>query len=585
MVRKTLAPLSRQFSRESSVSELGTSSTATPTPPAESTGFKTVMSSASSRTQTWLEHTAVDDTAEAEAELKVGCEYSDEAAAHSEDVGQMLNMLGKQAISRFQEMAFPMSEPLSWKLIALLVGSCMLVFVMGVTTARAVAALQQPGSALDHPGFAHSRNQHDLLKRLDKHLTEIEGSRRAQSRSSMTPKESELFRNIKDHVNGLLNATADCGGPRLECPSCEGSTTTSTTEGNPCSTCKCLASRKPLSKKADGQHSQAFVTMAHDEVGSDVHLMGALALARALKRFSSYPLVVLTNSTNFADGTQVAESFAKLNSQVLPLRAIDAPELVKKDRHRATAWWKLQIWNLTQFEKLIWMDSDSILYRSIDWLFDRQWMWAQRDDWYCEKVEKVSTGILLLQPNRNDFQGLLEFAARQADNVVNDQELISSFFKDVRQKPISLLANVEASFGHCLGKAAAAFRDPESENAQEVGLWDTPAFVHQSGGSKIAGPSNNNICFQTDVEKQLYTVGGLTINVCHFHPLGQHWRQLFCEAVVEIGLRTSEAQSFCDDTCWYQGKAGDGQGTCRHLSKIINASDLQSRFPAKPVKQ
>ncbi|CAK0886449.1 unnamed protein product, partial [Prorocentrum cordatum] len=155
---------------------------------------------------------------------------------------------------------------------------------------------------------------------------------------------------------------------------------------------------------------------------------------------------------------KVNEAFASLHAEVLPVHPIQMPQRHKDGLmfdHWEIAWWKLQIWNLTQFEKLIWLDSDAILTRSIDWLFDRPWMWSQRDDWFCDlNVPKVCSGIVLIYPDEKDFEGLLKYAAEVEDlSDGGDQKLISLYFKNVRHKPVNLLDDLEASFGHCLGKA------------------------------------------------------------------------------------------------------------------------------------
>lgn len=300
-------------------------------------------------------------------------------------------------------------------------------------------------------------------------------------------------------------------------------------------------------------------------------------MARALQRLSSYPLVVLTNTTNFLDGTRVSDGLRKLNAEVLPLHVVDLPRAIENSfEHRRwkIAWWKLQIWNLTQFERLIWMDSDAILYRSIDWLFDRPWMWAQRDDWMCvQNVSKLCSGILLLEPNRSDYLGLLSYASELRDLRGGDQQLIGAYFAEVRGRPIHPLADVEAAYGHCLGKALPAYRDPDKTPV--VGIWDTPAFVHRSGGLGDGGSGvGGNACFEPLVERQLHEVGELTVNMCHFHPLGAHWRQLLCEAVALLALRDAQIAAFCDDRCWFLGKASSGGGACGPTSKRINVSDF-----------
>jgi len=49
---------------------------------------------------------------------------------------------------------------------------------------------------------------------------------------------------------------------------------------------------------------------------------------------------------------------------------------------------KLQIWNMTQYDRLVWMDSDAILSRNVDYLFDQKpgETLAQQDNWDCGSV-------------------------------------------------------------------------------------------------------------------------------------------------------------------------------------------------------
>merc|ERR1719382_1114834 len=95
------------------------------------------------------------------------------------------------------------------------------------------------------------------------------------------------------------------------------------------------------------------------------------------------------------------------------------------------AYWKLQVWRLTQYEKLIWLDSDTILYRDIDWLFDRPWMWSQRDDWYCKlNVTSVCSGVMLLEPSIEDYHGILRYAETLHELRDGDQQLISMYFSN-----------------------------------------------------------------------------------------------------------------------------------------------------------
>lgn len=319
----------------------------------------------------------------------------------------------------------------------------------------------------------------------------------------------------------------------------------------------------------------AFVMMAYDEPGKQEHLLAVLPIAQALRRLSSFPLVLLTNTTAFSDGTPVAGSMRRLNVQVLPVYKVELPSSLKKGlmfKRWEIAYWKLQIWKLTQYEKIIWMDSDSIISRSIDWLFERPWMWAQRDDWFCKKgaAQAVCSGLMLLYPNEEDFHGLLKYA-ETAEAKHGDQELISKYFAEVRKKPISLLNDLEAAFGQCIGSADAPF-----PGIVGGGSWNTPAFVHKSGGW---GNTNENVyinqCFSHIVARQYYKIGSSIINVCHYHPLGAYWRSLFCDATTSLGVHSDAIDAYCSDECWYRGQH-DGGKLCRPVNASICASDLST---------
>lgn len=309
----------------------------------------------------------------------------------------------------------------------------------------------------------------------------------------------------------------------------------------------------------------AFVTMAVDAPGSAKYLWGALALARSLQRLSRFPLLVLTNATAFPGGLRVNESLARLNAHALPVHAIDGPCWPNCQGQRApdgwgVAFWKLQIWNLTHFERLVWLDADSILYRSLDWLFEKPGMWGQRDDWYCQLEQPgLSTGLLLIYPNASDLAGLLRHGSTLG-RLDDDRALVGGYFSEVRGEPVHLLTDLEASFGQCLGRAETPYRRPDGSPVR--GIWSIPNFVHKSGGwGDEDHGAHDNVCFSPDIRGQYYQLAGLTINACQYNPLGIYWRGLFCEAAALGGLaELPEVGDYCSDACWYIG----GEAACRH---------------------
>lgn len=312
--------------------------------------------------------------------------------------------------------------------------------------------------------------------------------------------------------------------------------------------------------------------MAYDKDGKMSDSMwGVLAVAKALKTFSRYPLLLLTNTTEFPDGTDVQAAFSQLNTVILPVLEVEMQGTQGWSLERWTfAFWKLQIWRLTDYDKLIWLDADALVYRSLDFIFDREWMWAQRDAWFCDlDAPKVCSGIMSVYPSEEDFEGLLKYAAKVGSSLTSgDQQLIEWYFRDVRNKPVHLLSPLEASFGQCSGTAISPYLTKEGMDV--AGMWSVPAFIHKSGGyDNTVVNSYNNVCFTLDIARQRYYIGGRVINVCHFNPLAATWRKQFCAAVADLGLRVESATEFCDDQCYFLGeRAGDDR--CPSHGKYVS---------------
>jgi len=275
-------------------------------------------------------------------------------------------------------------------------------------------------------------------------------------------------------------------------------------------------------------------------------------MARAIQRLSDYPLVLLTNTTHLPDGTSLADSFLKLNVHRRPVFEVPVPGAVKALMKPAwrIAYWKLQIWRLTDYEKLIWMDTDAILFRSIDWLFERTPMWGQRtkeiqnDNWACEDSEREPNllCLMLVEPSQETYDGIVQYAAGEGSLtewwIHGDEKLISDYFKNIVFKPIHLLELGEASFGRCLGKS------PNIPYEASDGPWNFPAFIHRS--------SLKNECFDFNLDAQLTTLDGKVVNFCTYHPVGPYWRDTFCNALDRIDIKTNDTQAYCDDFRWYR---------------------------------
>jgi len=338
--------------------------------------------------------------------------------------------------------------------------------------------------------------------------------------------------------------------------------------------------------RSEAPKKWAYVMMAYDEPGKPTtHLWGVLAMARSIQLLSQYPLLVLTNRTEFPDGSDVNVTLSALGAQVLPVHEVPVPTNLPYERWKV-AWWKIQIWALTDYEKLIWLDTDAMMYRSMDYVFERNWMWAQRDDWLCKlNQEDMCSGFMLLYPNMSDYKGIQDFGiSPSADLSKGDQLVIKQYF-DNSGRPLNLLSDVEAAFGQCIGTAPSPYMEPNRRPV--VGVWNIPSFVHKSGGwASDLDSQYFNVCFQHNVTKQLFRVASETINVCHYHALGATWRSRFCEAITLGGLTQASVRAYCSDDCWVRGMVGnwnDSSIICGPVSSGLAQSDFAAAPPGIPL--
>mmetsp|Transcript_10752 Transcript_10752/g.26912 ORF Transcript_10752/g.26912 Transcript_10752/m.26912 type:complete len:428 (+) Transcript_10752:74-1357(+) len=315
---------------------------------------------------------------------------------------------------------------------------------------------------------------------------------------------------------------------------------------------------KYLVSNFEEQQKQAFVMMAAEvpgQLGSS-SLWGCLSVARALQRLSERHLVLLTDFTTFPDKSSVQKNFEMLGVDVRVLQKVIVPGLADTDV-KSMMLQKLQAWRLTEFEKVIWVDWDVLVFRNVDWLFDREWMWAARDDPLCHmQAESPNTGILMLYPDEVVFNALVDHASKVP--WTNANGLIRTYFADVQKRPVKLLSEVEADYGQCLGhRIPTPYRNKDGTTV--TGAWSTPAFVHKSGGVQYTwyeGQKVNedeNTCFSIDLKVQRLPSKGQILNVCHYHPLSAYWRDNLCSAASDLlKIKTIEVESFCSDECYYQ---------------------------------
>jgi glycogenin glucosyltransferase len=171
-------------------------------------------------------------------------------------------------------------------------------------------------------------------------------------------------------------------------------------------------------------------------LSTESYLPGVFALNEALRRVkSSHPLLVLLSP---ALATGVAES---LQQAGMAVKTIPASVPVPADLQAVAGHWghtfdKLHVFGLTEFEKLVYVDSDMIVLANIDELFDKPHMSAVaagrllNPDW-----NRLNSGLMTIVPERGLPEKIamtLERArsdqARAGNVAIGDQDLINAYY-------------------------------------------------------------------------------------------------------------------------------------------------------------
>uniref|UniRef100_A0A7S2HWT0 Hexosyltransferase n=1 Tax=Alexandrium andersonii TaxID=327968 RepID=A0A7S2HWT0_9DINO len=221
--------------------------------------------------------------------------------------------------------------------------------------------------------------------------------------------------------------------------------------------------------------TRAYVTLATLCHGGDAgngrpyFLMYALTLARSLKAVnSSYPLIVLVPDQEDCELLLEYHEQVIKNLNMAFLRVpphFFNPEALPEPIHIRWRYTypKSYIWAMDGFERLVYLDSDVMLLRNNDDLFelpDRGHLYMSINQQACNKkpLEANNLGgasnLMVLSPDMSSFNAILgEFkeARRQQlsrEGEADDQSIIGQYFKSAGR--LKLLSQADMLFTECL---------------------------------------------------------------------------------------------------------------------------------------
>ncbi|XP_010511230.1 PREDICTED: putative UDP-glucuronate:xylan alpha-glucuronosyltransferase 4 isoform X2 [Camelina sativa] len=161
----------------------------------------------------------------------------------------------------------------------------------------------------------------------------------------------------------------------------------------------------------------AYVTVLHS---SESYVCGAIALAQSIRQSGSHKDMILLHDQTITNRSLIGLSAAGWN-----LRLIDriCSPFSKKDSYNEWNYSKLRVWQVTDYDKLVFIDADFIILKKLDYLFYYPQISASGND----KV-LFNSGIMVLEPSACMFKELMEKSFKIESYNGGDQGFLNEIF-------------------------------------------------------------------------------------------------------------------------------------------------------------
>jgi glycogenin glucosyltransferase len=91
------------------------------------------------------------------------------------------------------------------------------------------------------------------------------------------------------------------------------------------------------------------------------------------------------------------------------------------------AYTKLRAWQLIEFDKVVFLDADTIVLQNVDDLFDRPEI-AAAPDFFLP--DRFSSGVMVLEPSQATFERMLQALAKAPSYDGGDQGFLNAFYEN-----------------------------------------------------------------------------------------------------------------------------------------------------------
>jgi len=174
-------------------------------------------------------------------------------------------------------------------------------------------------------------------------------------------------------------------------------------------------------------------------LSSDNYLPGVLALDKNVREKCFYPLLVVTpknlDPNTYAELERRGISYIQADDIAAPAEALRATTEHAWYRHWVKSFFKLRVYDLTQYDKIVFIDCDMMLLTSIDDAFDYPdgaAVVAGAEFPGSAHWVELNSGLMVITPKAGlstRIAALIPDVARKK-TIFGDQDLIQAFFSD-----------------------------------------------------------------------------------------------------------------------------------------------------------
>ncbi|RZC40559.1 app1-like, partial [Asbolus verrucosus] len=267
----------------------------------------------------------------------------------------------------------------------------------------------------------------------------------------------------------------------------------------------------------------AWVTLATN----DSYSLGALVLAHSLKQVGTTKQLVVLVTPGVTN--PMREKLSSVFDVVQEVNILDSKDetnlrLLKRPELGVT-FTKLHCWRLTQFDKCVFLDADTLVLQNCDELFDREELSAAPDVGW---PDCFNSGVFVYRPSNETYEKLVQFALEKGSFDGGDQGLLNLYFSDWSTKDIS--KHLPFIYNLC-STACYSY---------------LPAFKQFGADAKVIhfiGASKPWLQYFNTETRKVQPSGDLR----HLEGVLQHWWNIFCN-LIHPKLSPEMARSSSDVT-------------------------------------